>query len=443
MDPRQFDALVRSFATGGTRRRLLTLLTALPLGGMLVTVAGEEAAAERPHQRLGRRNKKRNRKQRHKRRRNKHNKNNNKNQNTNQPSGGGTSAPSPPPPPPGLGNPGPEACAGIVDGPDPTGQCSHCCQEVCCRLPANQCNLAGLCCAPNCANRECGPDGCGRGGTCGCGAGGTCTPGAVCSAGQKCTCPSGQVCNPASGQCPGPPATTTTTTTTAPPTTTTTGVPTTTTTPVPCTDCPVSENCVQGVGCACGLSGGTAAPFTCCVSRASCAPSGSSDFIVAGTCAVESSCPAGYITCVATQPLNGLACQACCPPGSTCDPIGGFCRQCPTTCTTAAPTTTTTAGPCSGNYCADGKSQCGGLCYCGVKSDGTTHFCSSGVGPCFNCQAGGDAACAQVGAGYACVSVAGDHCSGCPDTGDFACLSPCGMAVTTSAGQGRRRIPRR
>ena len=53
--------------------------------------------------------------------------------------------------------PGPESCAGVVDGPDPSGQCSHCCQGVCCQLPANQCNPpAGLCCAPNCANRECG-----------------------------------------------------------------------------------------------------------------------------------------------------------------------------------------------------------------------------------------------------------------------------------------------
>jgi hypothetical protein len=205
-----------------------------------------------------------------------------------------------------------------------------------------------------------------------------------------------------------------------------------------CTDCPVSETCVQGE-CACGLSGGTAAPFTCCVSRASCAEAGGSDFVVAGTCELVSSCPAGYTTCVATQPLDGQACQACCPRGSSCDPIGGFCRQCPTTCTTPAPTTTTTPGVCLGNYCNDGTSQCGGLCYCQVKSDGT-HFCSGGLGPCFNCQAGGDAACAQFGAGYACVSVVGDHCTGCLDTNGFACLSPCGAAVTTAAARRGRQL---
>jgi hypothetical protein len=40
----------------------------------------------------------------------------------------------------------------------------------------------GLCCAPNCAGRQCGPDGCGRGGACG-----NCSP-----------C---QTCNSESGQC--------------------------------------------------------------------------------------------------------------------------------------------------------------------------------------------------------------------------------------------------
>jgi hypothetical protein len=80
------------------------------------------------------------------------------------------------------------------------------------------------------------------------------------------------------------------------------------------------------------------------------------------------------------------------------------------------------------------------VCSCLVKSDGT-HFCSSGVGPCFNCQAGGDADCAQIGAGYACVGpLVGDHCIGCPDTNDFACLSACGAAVTTAAARRGRRL---
>src|SRR4029079_2988382 len=104
MDAPAFDALPRAIASAGTRRWLLTRLTALPLGGMLLTSAEEEAAAERPHQRLGRRNKQRNRKQRHKRRRNKRQNQNNNQNTTTQPTGGGTS---PPPRPPASATPVP------------------------------------------------------------------------------------------------------------------------------------------------------------------------------------------------------------------------------------------------------------------------------------------------------------------------------------------------
>jgi hypothetical protein len=281
--------------------------------------------------------------------------------------------------------PGPDACAEIVDGPDPTGLCSWCCQGVCCQAPANQCNPAGLCCAPNCANRECGPDGCGNDGTCGCGAGGTCTRGAVCPDGQTCACPSGRACNPVSGQCPGPPA---------------------------CTP----QTCRNG----------------CCDSNGFCQPGSANDACgTNGQACVN--CPGVQSTCQNGQCVCVPQCQ-----GKQCGPdgCGGSCGSC------SACQTCTSAGQCQpANYCADGTSLCGGGCNCLVKSDGAP-FCTSGLGPCLNCKARGDAACAQVGAGYACVSVAGDHCIGCPDTEDFACLAPCGRAVTTAAGQDRRRIPR-
>ena len=56
-----------------------------------------------------------------------------------------------------------------------------CLFESCCPSPANQCNLEGDCCAPNCQGRQCGDDGCGNGGTCG-----SCAPGQTCSANGKC-----------------------------------------------------------------------------------------------------------------------------------------------------------------------------------------------------------------------------------------------------------------
>jgi hypothetical protein len=73
-------------------------------------------------------------------------------------------------------------CSGQVCSPAGTGCCAG---EGCCQPPANQCNTtggqAGLCCAPNCNGRECGPDGCGNDGTCG-----SCLPGQTCSANGKC-----------------------------------------------------------------------------------------------------------------------------------------------------------------------------------------------------------------------------------------------------------------
>jgi hypothetical protein len=69
MDPTRFDTLVRAFAAGGTRRRLLAVLSALPLGGLLA-LDEDEVGAERPHKRMHRRNQQRKSKQRN---RHKHN----------------------------------------------------------------------------------------------------------------------------------------------------------------------------------------------------------------------------------------------------------------------------------------------------------------------------------------------------------------------------------
>ena len=77
MDGSQFDTLARAFATTGTRRWLVRLVAALPLGGALTTLGQDEAAAERPHERLARRTQQRNRKQRTQRQQNQNQNNNN------------------------------------------------------------------------------------------------------------------------------------------------------------------------------------------------------------------------------------------------------------------------------------------------------------------------------------------------------------------------------
>jgi hypothetical protein len=47
LDPTTFDRLVRVFASSNPRRRLLGLLTALPLGGLLGILGDEETDARR------------------------------------------------------------------------------------------------------------------------------------------------------------------------------------------------------------------------------------------------------------------------------------------------------------------------------------------------------------------------------------------------------------
>lgn len=189
MDSRRFDALTRAFAIEGTRRRILAALAALPLGG-LVALDEDEATAERPRDRLKRRHQQRNRKRRNQRRRKRDNSNNN--------NGGKGGAK------PGNCTPNGQACnrnndccngncfgqvcsntvnqcGGATCNPAAPGCCPN---DGCCGSPANQCNAAELCCTPNCANRECGPDGCGNSGTCG-------------------SCQKGQSCDVATGQCLG------------------------------------------------------------------------------------------------------------------------------------------------------------------------------------------------------------------------------------------------
>jgi hypothetical protein len=181
MDGSQFDTLARAIAQSGSRRRLLArLIASLPVVGVLAVVGAGESAAERPIDRVQGRTPQRNRKQRNTRNNNNQNnkKNNRNNRNTND--GGGARL--------GAG----DACLTPAD-------CASgaCCQGTCCQPPATQCNLAGLCCAPNCAGRQCGLDGCGGTGTCG-----SCPPCQTCSDSGQCQpVPNGTPCSDGNPLC--------------------------------------------------------------------------------------------------------------------------------------------------------------------------------------------------------------------------------------------------
>lgn len=188
MDAGRFDSLVRAFSGGATRRRLMALAAALPLSGVLLNLAEDDAVARR-----GKRNKKQ-----HHRKQRRRKKNNDNGGGSNGGATPGSCAPN------GNacqqnsdccgGNCFAQVCAAAVatcDGDGCPSGATGCCSGNCCSSPANQCNSLGQCCAPNCAGKQCGADGCGNGGVCGtCAAGQTCNGVGQCV--SSCTvCPSG------------------------------------------------------------------------------------------------------------------------------------------------------------------------------------------------------------------------------------------------------------
>jgi hypothetical protein len=120
MDPSAFDTLARSVVQAGTRRRLLArLLVGVPLLGALAVGRENEAAAERPIDRLQQRTQQRNRKQRN---------NQNNNQNNNNGGGGGG----------GNNNKGGGGGGGNLGAPVPCGQLNQpCCAGNTCSASAD------------------------------------------------------------------------------------------------------------------------------------------------------------------------------------------------------------------------------------------------------------------------------------------------------------------
>lgn len=195
MDSNRFDRLVRALATKGSRRRLVAVLTALPLVGLL-TGLRDDVGAEKPRDRIKRRKDANRRKQHNRKQRDR--KHHGAGRNHGNRSGRGGAQPDACTPNGGACQQNSDCCDGNCFGqvctntPQqcdgvacPSGSTGCCSAAGCCQPPANQCNAGGLCCAPNCGGKQCGPDGCGNSGTCG-------------------TCAQGQTCNLATAQCEGP-----------------------------------------------------------------------------------------------------------------------------------------------------------------------------------------------------------------------------------------------
>lgn len=226
MDEVTFDRLTRAVSRAGSRRQVLGVLASVGLGGLLSQLADETSEAKRQHGRN----------------RGHHpgkGKDNRKGKRKGGKGGGGlggtqcgaagsdcdqdsdccstncfnfscsakahscgTDTNPTPCRPPAKGCAGAQCCYAAVS-----------CDDGCCQPPANQCNPQGNCCAPNCAGKQCGDDGCGAGGSCGaCPSGQTCTASGTCQShctpqcqGKQCgddgcggscgTCGSGQTCS--------------------------------------------------------------------------------------------------------------------------------------------------------------------------------------------------------------------------------------------------------
>jgi hypothetical protein len=421
MDPTRFDALARSFASGSTRRRLVALVAALPLGRLLA-FDEEEAAAERPHDRLKRRNKQHHRKRRNTRKR-KHNNNHTKH-NNNGGKGGGK---------PGNCTPNGKACNQNNDCcggncfnqvcADPVTACdgaacppnaTGCCSGACCGSPANQCNALGECCAPNCDGRQCGPDGCGNTGTCG-------------------TCPSGVVCDESSGTC------------------------------ACTTQCQGKQCGDDGCGGSCGTcpAGQHCNSIGLCEGRRTC----NATLCPNGCCDAEGVCRTDQRSC--TGGAGSACCAGCCdvstqqcmPPGSggcgingsdcvTCDPLRGICAdgkcQCnadfcpngccengpgqPGECIENAPPLCGTGGEqcalCNGQPCTQDSACLSDNCYDGACADKVTQCEGEPCNPQAKGCAGPSCCYGPLGCGSLCCDAGNTCCGGdcCPIEGGSCCF---------------------
>ncbi len=265
----------------------------------------------------------------------------------------------------------------IADGASPNDECGtnasgHCCEGDCCQGNATACNPLGLCCAPNCAGRECGPDGCGGNGTCG-------------------TCQAGQTCDDDSGQCV-------------------------------CTrqSCP-DGCCSNGPG-----NPGACRPGTtvqnCGTGGAECAVCDSGDGCLNQQCtACNPPCPTGAgLRCAANGQCvcDGQSCpDGCCfsdSGGSICldGRVGGFCGSGGETCVDCGG-----GANCVGQVCVCLAGLCDGCCENGPGNAGlcrtnTPPVCGVDGAQCTSCPAGAGRTCNAQGQ---CVCTPQSCPNGCCD----------------------------
>jgi hypothetical protein len=357
MDISAFDRLARSVGSASTRRRVFGILTSAGLGGLLSQVAVEETDAKR------------------KRRRNKRKRRKGKRKNTN-----------------GLTDP--STC---TQG----SQCASgaCCQGTCCQAPANQCNTAGLCCAPNCGGRACGPDGCGNAGTCG-------------------TCGDGETCDEETGQCEGPPCRT------------------------HLQSCTSTAQCCSTEHTACAYNNVVLEQDVCCSTLGgTCTTGGPSG----DCCSVNGPGGADYAYCSpggacggegATCRVNGACASGeCCKasPGDdsgVCSGLDGCCRELRAACTSASQCCGTANTACAYNNVVLEEDVCcstlGGACTVGGPSGDCCTVNVSGGADYAYCSPGG--ACG--GQGAVCrvneVCVSGQCCKASPGDDSGTCSGPGG-----------------
>lgn len=423
LDPTRFDALARAFAAGSTRRRLVATFTTLPLVGVLTRIPAKDVEDAQA------RGRSKGRKHRNRKRQNRNGGNggggNNQNQN---PNNGNASPPSP------LGStqcgsngavcfqdsdcctkncfnfqcaarvlqcsqggtttncrPPAKGCAGL--------QCCYgavSCNEGCCQAPANQCNPEGNCCAPNCAGKACGDDGCGAGGTCGsCPSGQTCTPDGQCQGscvpqcrGRQCgpdgcggscgTCPTGSTCNDNSGQCLCTP------------------------------DCTGKQCGPNG----CGGSCGTCGTGQTCTAAGQCQNTCSAQTCPNGCCDAAGKCQGGGTAQACGT--GGASCEVCPGPCHNC--VGGLCSPVPDNFPCGL-------GVCCGGDCdTQSCGTCGNVCKGGAICMGNT--CCTPItglpGMCSN-----EVACCApaVCQNSTCCFPAGGNCNG---HNDLCCSGKCG-----------------